>query len=61
MKVNIKVFSSDGFNLISGIPLKKGNKEPLSNGETGYSSHGYHSEVWQWEKNYLEIIPFLRL
>lgn len=45
MKVNIKVFSSGGFNLISGIHLKKANKEPSSNGETGYSSHGYHSEV----------------
>lgn len=45
MKVNIKVFSSDGFKLISGMPLKKANKKPLSNGETGYSSHGYHSEV----------------
>lgn len=58
MKVNIKVFSSDGFKLISGFPLKKGNKEPLSNGETGCSSSHCHSKVWHWEKKYLEIIPF---
>lgn len=45
MKVNIKVFSSDGFKLIFGFPLKKRNEESLSNGETECPSYCSHSEV----------------
>lgn len=45
MKVNIKVFSSDGFKLIFGFSFKKRNEESLSNGETGCHSYYSHSEA----------------
>lgn len=45
MKVNIKLFSSDGFKLIFAFPFKKENKEPLNSGETGYFSYSGRSKV----------------